>query len=485
MALFKSNRRTPSNFAGNFDAADVGDNRPAQRQKLFVTSFALSLALGLGYLSTLDSIYESKATLLISPPVAIDQRSDDADTQRLAIQREILLSPDVLARTLKRLEESGATVNTPLDELRARLSVKPVEGTNLIELEANGIDRQFLPAWVKAWVDIYLQARAEDVNANVQRTLQGIDRELEQLAQRIESARQRLKAFREAHDIVSAEREENEALSRLRGLNDSMNKALEEEVKAKSHLDELRSAVKNGTRVVADSQREYVSNLENKLNALRARLAVLERQYTREYINLKPELKQIPEDIRALEEELRNIDSNGANLAVNEAQQVYAQAQSVARNLEKEFAMRKAEARQITATFAEHEALVSDLAELEQLHRDTLTRLAQIETREFERYPQVSVIAGASSAVRIWPDYRKYFLAVLVGSLAIAIFCVWLFSWLRGRNDTGAITLSGIHIYPQSAQDALNYERVIRESLEQRSSKALGSDPENPPEQRK
>lgn len=446
--------------------------RRSPRIKVFVIVLVLCLVVGFSVLLFLNPNYRSSANLLISAPVAIDQGNVEADVQQVAIQREILLSDKLLDRTARRAQSAGLAEMT-VSDLRLLLKALPVEGTNLMDLSAEGSDEEALPVLVQSWVQEYLAMRADDVRRNVQQTKSSVEQELEQISTQVTAAREALDAFREEHNIVSAEREENEALSRLRGLNASLNTAMEAEVTARSQLEEVQAARKQGRQLVAPSQQEYVNDLQNRLNAQRAKLAVLEQRYTRDYINLKPELRQIPEDVEALEKELRNIEASATGRALKEAEQEYERARRVAQNLREEFAARKAEAREITAVFAEHEALVTDLEELEQLSRDTLTRLAQLEARQFDRQAQVTVIAEASSAFRIWPDYGRLSLYIIGGSLAVAIFCVWLMSWLQGRRENGAITLSGVHIHPNSPGEALSYERAIRESLEHRRDSSL------------
>lgn len=439
---------------------------PTPRIKTFVITFVAALVLGFGYLLTLNPIYRSTASLLISAPVAIDQRSEEADVQQVAIQREILLSQSVLVRTAEQVAQATDAQARSVTAIRDLLRAEPVADTQLIELSAEGTDKAYLPALLEQWLQVYQNTRAEDVKHNVEQTSAMIARELEQLAERVSRARTRLDSFREEHNIVSAEREENEALSRLRGLNRSLSGAMEEELKAKSQLDEAREAVNSGTGLIPASQVQYVRDLQNRLNAQQAKLAVLERRYTRDYINLTPEFRRIAEEVTSLEEELRSIHSGSSRRAVSEAQQEYDRARRMTQNLRDEFAERKAEARAVTAVFAEHEALVTDLEELEQLYRDTLTRQAQLETREFDRHAQVTLVSGASEPSRIWPDYPLLMLAVVGGALLLAIFAVWLLDWLKGRRgDQGGITLTGVHIYPHSPQQALSVDRAIRESL--------------------
>lgn len=468
-------------YSDTLSAADrrslPGDGRQTPRLKTFSLTLIVALIAGFAYVLTLDPIYRSTASLLISAPVAIDRRSEDADVQQVAIQREILLSQPVLARTAEQVASAtGAPIRSVAD-IRALLSAEPVADTQLVELSAEGPDKAYLPELLNHWLRVYQDTRAEDVKNNVEQTSATIARELAQLAERVAGARNQLAAFREQHNIVSAEREENEALSRLRGLNRSLSRAMEDELKAKSQLDEAREAVDSGSGLIPASQVKYVRDLENRLNAQQSRLAVLERRYTRDYINLTPEFRRIAEDVTTLEEELRSINAGSSRRAVSEAQQEYDRARRMTQNLRDEFAARKAEARAVTAVFAEHEALVTDLEELEQLYRDTLTRQAQLETREFDRHAQVALVSPASESSRIWPDYTLLIVAVVGSALLIAMFAVWLLDWLRGSRDTGGVTITGVHIYPHSPQEALSYDRAIRESLAYQDTKSLESQP--------
>ncbi|MYM64410.1 hypothetical protein [Pseudomaricurvus sp. HS19] len=443
------------------------------RFRVFAVVLGLCLVIGFSVLLLLNPLYRSSATLLISAPVAIDQESGDADVQQVAIQREILLGQKLLALTSARMGQSSGGAGLPVSDIRALLQAQPVEGTNLLNLIAEGSDPLMLPVLVSSWVTEYQAMRADDVTRNVGQTKIDLDRQLAQISAQVRGARERLDSFRETHNIVSAEREENEVLSRLRGLNASLNAAMEAEVKARSQLQEAQAAQREGKTVIAPSQLEYVNDLRNRLNAGQAKLAVLRQRYTRDYINLQPELRQIPEEVAALQRELQTIEAAGDRRALEETQQEYERAQRVVQNLKTEFAAGKAEAREVTAVFAEHEALVTDLARLEQLHRDTLARRAQLEARQFDRQAQVTVIADPSSASRVWPDYGRLSLYIAVGSVALAVFCVWLLSWLQGRREQAGITLSGVHIHPGSPGELLGYERAIRESLEHHSERAL------------
>ena len=443
------------------------------RIKVFVGSLLASLLIGTLFLIFTSPVYRSEAAVLVTAPVEIDQTNVEADTQRIAIQSEIMRSPGVLLRSFELLETTNPAVVMPMEELRGMLSTESVESTNLVRMRADGETAEWLQPVLTQWIEAYLDTRAEEVREQVARTTENIDAELQSISQQIDKLREEMNLFREQHDIVSAESEENASKARLRGFNQSLNTAMQAQVEARSKLEKVQQAMAKNERVVAESQTEYVRGLENELNGLRSRLSVLQKTYTADYIDLDPKLRQIPVDIAALEQELSTVYGQSANLALREAREEYTQANRIVSNLQSEFNQRKEEARATTAVFAEHQALVSDLADLEQLHRETLTRRTQIEAKQYDRQPQVSIISEPSIAERIWPNYWMFTLYVLGGALLLAIFVTWLVSWLQDRQQQSAITLSGINVYPTPPAGSLESQQAAAAALAQQSQQAL------------
>src|SRR5690348_9001463 len=227
----------------------------SRRLTIFAVVFLVSATAGLIYDYSRPAIYRSSATLLTSAMTAIDRESDDADIQHVAIQRKILLGHELIVETLSRLKASAADKSvlslTPAD-LQNLLTVDPVEETNLVEIKAEGPNLKLLPLLINTWIDVYLDARAAEVKRQTGNTTRILEDELKGLTAKIESARAELDSFRKAYDISSTERNENEALARLKGLTDSLNKASEDEVKARANLNAIRTAIGRGQAVVPD-----------------------------------------------------------------------------------------------------------------------------------------------------------------------------------------------------------------------------------------
>jgi succinoglycan biosynthesis transport protein ExoP len=433
------------------------------RRRVFLLTFITAALAGIVYTLLQPSQYESSATVLMSAPTAIDQQMLDADVQGVAIQRRILTGGEITGKLSRALSENYGIGLDPV-ELRAYLQVEPVLETNLLELAAVGTEATLLPPLVETWIDVYSETRSADIESRKSRTLAEVEGELGELAVRLEQTRERLDAFRAENEIISMERQENEVLARLDGLNKALNNAIEQEVNSKAYLDTLRASLKEGGQVVPDSQRSDVSAMAERLAELRAQLAELRARYTDEYITKDARLREIPEQISELESTLSLAYEDGSRTELANAERAYRAARESVADLEARLSEHKQAVADFNTIYATHEALVADLARLEELNRETQARLVQIEVRQVEKYPQVSVVEWPqATAQRIGPPYLKLLGATAVFSLLLSIFAVWLYTYLHPKPEQPAvITLSGLHMYPQGEAQALEVAEKLQ-----------------------
>lgn len=424
----------------------------SSRLLIFIVSFSACALITLIYVFGRSPVYQSYATLLTVAKTPIDQRSSDADIQHVAIQKQILFGAELLAETAKRLrsfpqEDQGR--HLAVADIRNILDVRSVPDTNLVELVAEGPDPALLPALINTWIEVYLEARSAEIARTIDVTAQMLREELAELTEKINLKRAELEHFREKNHIVSMGREENEALARLRGLNDALNKASEEEVNTKAKLDSIKQAIARGQTVVPREDSLTLSQLEKRAQELREELEELDRRFTREYMALTPSLKVIPEKLANLQAEIERMRKTGQAIVVSEAEQAYSAARQATQAVREQLDEHRRKAAEFTARFAEHEALKNDLEGMEQLFRETQERLVQIEARYTGKYPQVDVVEWAFYPDHpIWPNYSRDAFLVLLGSLLFGLFCVWLVEFLtRKERAKLAINLSGIHVY--------------------------------------
>ncbi|MCP5246381.1 MAG: integrase [Burkholderiales bacterium] len=428
-----------------------------------MVAFLASASITLGYVFSRPAIYLSYATLLTVAKTAIDLPSNDADIQHVAIQKQILLGTELLTETSRRLKSEDSRFGRQIDidpgDIRQMLDVRPVAETNLIEMVAEGPDPEKLPVLINTWIDVYLDARAEEVSRLLGDTTEIIQNELDGLAKKVQSKRIELDRFRQEHDIASIEREENDALARLKGLNESFNEAKADEVKAKARLDAINKAIEQGQAVVPQEDTRTLSLLEDRAQELRQELAELNLRYTQEYLNLSPALKVIPEQLKALEEEIKRMRQSGQTVVQSDAQQEYAAAKQAADEIHQQLEAHKKTATAFSARFTEHEALKGDLEALESHYRNTQERLVQIETKYAGKYPQVDVIEKAFlPGAPERPNYLFDAIIAIAGSIFFSLLCIWLIEFLTRKSgpEHAMVNLSGIHLYDKNiSSDAL------------------------------
>ena len=119
---------------------------------------------------------------------------------------------------MKLLSESNEQGISEIDQLCHMLEVVLVPETNLLELRADRNDPEQLHHLVNLRTESYESFRLGEIEAATQRTTAKIEDQQSELALKIETNRNELLAFRQTHEIVSLERDENRSLSALRGL---------------------------------------------------------------------------------------------------------------------------------------------------------------------------------------------------------------------------------------------------------------------------
>ncbi len=404
------------------------------RVKIFVLTFVVSLIIGISINYSRPAVYLSRATLLTSAATAVDKSSQDVDFQHVTIQKQKLLGLELLTETITRvkaldneLELSGIT----LSDVRQMLIVEPIEDTNLLTMSAQGSSPEMLPVVINTWIDVYLEARAESVKNAADNTVERIDNELTELGIRINQTRTEIDLFRKKHDISSIAREENELPATLIGLTKVLNDANENLLKSKAKFDAVNRAIANGRAVVPQYEQTGLTELEKEYRELVAQMAEFDKHFTRDYLQYQGTMKYIPEQIKLLEQKIKLKRKRGKSIVRTEASQEYYAAKQVVEKVRLQLDQHKIKAANFTTLFSKHQKLLDDMESLEAMTRETQDRLIKIQSTQFEKYPQVDVVERASVNLQaISPDYKMGLYIVLITSLCLAFFAVWLRQFL-------------------------------------------------------
>lgn len=426
-----------------------------RRWLIFILVFLPCMLASQSYIFLQPAIYQSVATVLTMAATDIDQASPAADAQHVSIQKQILLGNALLERTRQHLQDMLTnTRDWHVDELRNLFTVVPEPNTNLVHLQAEGPDPRLLQRAINAWIESYLQLRAAFIAQNTDKVTTELNEQLRRIERQVIDKRNEIDQFRLQNDILSTESSDNQAHARLQGLNSSLNTALEEEVKAKAKLDTILDAISRNQVVVPEADTRAMAVLIQQAEKLREELAAIQAQYTKEYIDLNPNLRRVREQLVEIEGKITEKASVGKNFARQEAENNYAAARQAVVAIKQQMQAHKQLAAAYTSKFAEHEALQQELLKLETLQQETKQRLVDIEVKQRESYPQVNVVDWASLPEQpIRPNYLQQSILAFAVSLGLALLAVLIIDYLRQDSVTASspalMTLGGIHLHHQ------------------------------------
>jgi uncharacterized protein involved in exopolysaccharide biosynthesis len=421
--------------------------------------FVLIAGTGLAWNYVRPAVYRAVATVLTVKPKAVDTRSEEADLEHVTIQGRALMGDLMLEKVAAALGEEQPGTVLERDELRNLLSLIPVEETNLIELRAEGSDPVLLQSAVNAWAEAYEGLRQSQIAQLRAETMAELEDEQAALQLTIQERQEALGQFRERHDIVSLDSADNQAPAKLKGLNQSLNKARERLVEAEAARAAVMTAIGQGKTVVPKDQRAALTAKQIEAQKLRDRLASLNARYTRAYLDRDPLLKALPEMLAELEREVAGMQAIGQRQVVEETEQEVEAANASVRALKAQLRAHQSDAQGFTAVFSKHEVLQEEVAKLQDLSASNAERLAQIQARNLEKYPPVKVVDWAALPSRpIFPHYARDAVIVLGIALLTALFVTWLIEYLTGHRRQDPLPYTGVRVWPSGppAQTALD-----------------------------
>ncbi|MSQ67024.1 MAG: hypothetical protein EXR83_02345 [Gammaproteobacteria bacterium] len=421
----------------------------SRRGWLFMILLALSATGGLGFTFARAPVYRSSATLLVEPARnrADSLRSQDDQNgflsappdnlQALATERQRFLSPVVVAQVAQQftaeLRALGAELS-PEAGLQAMLNVEYDAATNLIQVGLDGANPALQQRLLVAWLAAYEVARTVSNTTTHSTTGAGLQLELQQLEARIATQRSALDAYRERHGIVSSDRTENREAAKLRGLNDSLNTAEEEELKATAYLAAVTRAIELGEPVTQDRDRAALERLTERIAVLRDQVRANADRYTDKFAQIAPEIMDSQKALAQAERDLAAQQETATREVRSQAQTQLASVRSHKASL----LVEQAALRGALTRFAQHfEAFTlqqEQLLDLEAQAKPLRERLVQTEVAGAELLPTVSVLSPPDLPLQSSrPDYGRDAAISVAGAFAFALLGVWLTEFLSRR----------------------------------------------------
>ncbi|MDT3672792.1 MAG: hypothetical protein ROZ37_20935 [Aromatoleum sp.] len=411
--------------------------RPAsavrRRVAVFGVAFLLLASLSLLYDYSRPAEYRTAARLRIDMP----GYGDTADERRGASQAafltevEILTSRPLVDKAVGRLAAVGAPMPDesldPAEEYRRMLTATPVDGTNVVQLTASGSPSDVLAPLLNTLIDVYRNQLAERYRQDSSGRAAKAQAEADGLAVRVTEKREALDEFRSRYDIVSLERDENQVLSQVKGVGQSLNTANERLVAAEGKLRSLRESVAAGNPVVRARDNPTLSNLEQRASQLREEQHEMERTYTPDFLAFDPRAKALRMRLANLDEQMKQVREGGQRAALSEAEEEVTAARAGVERLKQQAGGDRRAVQAFTARLGEFKAMQEELAGLEEMHRAAVAQATGLHAAERVRVPEITLLEAAFAPGEPWrPQYGRDAAIGVSASLLLALLATWI-----------------------------------------------------------
>jgi uncharacterized protein involved in exopolysaccharide biosynthesis len=455
--------RVEGYYAGHTGAGPPGGHGPNRRLLSFLIVFVLVTALGLGYTFLRTPQYRATARLEIVPAEGLqarnaqvgvpqpassqNERGTNAAASPFLTEIEFLTSRPLLEQLLERIRATGLTTalagSDPIAALLQAISVTPVAGTQVVQLAAVGEKSDVLAFALNGLMEIYRDHVAARYRDTSDEALAQAKEEAQRYDAAVREKRRAMEAFRTRHDIVSLERDENEALARVKGLATSLNAAEEKAVASGARLRSLRDAVASGKAAVRARDNPTLANLEARLSQAREELRQLERSYTEDYLAKDPAARTLRVRIAEFEAQIKRerVASQETNLA--EAEEEAVRTRDNVQELRSRLAADRRSVQAFSARFGEYKAMQEELTNLEGLLRGANEKAVRLEASDRARRPEAKIIEAAITPVDAWrPLYLRDSAITVVAAIALGFLAAWLTAFLTRREAGPSVVVT-------------------------------------------
>ncbi len=410
---------------------------------VFCCTFFPAIAASLTYVYTRPAEYRAVARLWISPAAVVTQPADAKNTPAVEIDAksfltevQVLTSRPLLQDVLEFLKDRGGLPDLgpdPVASVQRMVRAEPVEGTQVVQLSAEGREAQFVPRLVNTVAEAYRQHVADAYKGLATNTYGEVSTEIRALDDEVAAKRNAVNAFRSRYDIVSMEHKENDVLANIEGLSQSYTDANQRLAKAQGHLQALTNAAAAGKAVIRAKDDPTIADLEQRVSVLREQWRELERRFTPAYLTLDADARSLRARLDNLDEQLRSQRAASVKTALAEAQEDLSATRAAVDQLRKDMSDNQKQAQEFATHLSEYKALREDLDHIEGMHRAALDRLAKLQASELERAPRVELLEAAAASREPWrPNYQVNAAISVAGALAFGLFAAWFADFIAG-----------------------------------------------------
>jgi uncharacterized protein involved in exopolysaccharide biosynthesis len=408
---------------------------------VFFGVFLLCLLVSLSYTFLRSPIYMANARVQVTPAERVALRDTPAvpdGKPDFLSEVQILTSRPLLEKAVNKLQELGHLKGLDADPVltvQNMLTVTPVEGTQMVQLQAQGAEQTLVARLINILIETYRDQQATSGSAASQAQLRETREALQVIEANVAEKKKNLEAYRLQSNIVSSERDENQTLSRLRGLGTSLSTATDREAIAAGRVRAIEQAIAEGKRTPQAKDNPTVANMEARLSQAREEWRALERQFTPQYLDMDAPSKALKTRIANLELQLEGERQKSQQMALAEAREDLASERAAAQRLQQQLTDDKQSVQVFSRRFSEYQGMQEELKGLEEMRQDAKKKLLAMESSESARRPRILVVEPAVTPNEAWrPLYWRDAGISLAGSLVLGFLAVWFVEFFNRKE---------------------------------------------------
>jgi len=435
------------------------DRFSRRRALTFFCSFMLACAVGLTYVYVRSPEYQAIARLQITPAGVVTEATDkqspalkEAPEAFLTEVQVITSRPllEVAVNQLRNDRKLPSLGQDPIGVVQRMLRAEPIEGTQVVQLTAEGPQQSLVSELVNAVAAAYRRHVLDEFKNSATTTYEDVRAEADLLRQEVSAKQNALESFRARYEIVSLERNENGVLAKIEGLNRSFAESNDRLAKAQGRLQALRESLAAGKLIVSAKDSPTLVNIEQRSSELREQLQDLRRRYTPQYLALDADATALQARIANLDQQLKVQQAASQQATLAEAEDEFSSAQAAVNRLRLDLAENQKAAREFATRLGEFRVMQTELDRLQGIERSVADRLTRLQSSERERAPRVEILEAAAPSLAPWrPNYTRDALVSLASALAFGVLTTWLVDFVGGSPPTRSIRISH-SLAPQS-----------------------------------
>jgi succinoglycan biosynthesis transport protein ExoP len=393
-----------SQRAGGFEAEQRSRQVNRRRVIVFVSVFLTLAIIGLIYVYSRPAVYRAVAQLNFLPSTAQSGgETKEASTRLYSLRDEVqyLSSTTLLTQVWNDLQSdrstpAGLATGDPAANLQTMLTVIQVPETNIVTVTAQGGEARFLPRFVDAVIADYQASLKDRYRSGSADVVASATEEAAKLQDAVRAKRVEVDAFRAKYNIVSVERDENQLLSEVKGAGTALNTANDKVIAAEARYGALKEAEASGQSVTRAKDNPTLASIEQAVSSIRSELKSIARQFTPEYMNIDPHVRELRARLADLEEQMVVQRKSSQQGALQEAREEVASARAAAAALRSQLTANQSSVQTFTTHFNEYKALQEQVTHLELLNQKAVDRVATLEAGDRARMPKVEVVQSPS-----------------------------------------------------------------------------------------